>query len=224
MKHAIQHGFGLIELLFAVAIIGILAAFAIPAYSAYLNRSRFSEGMIFAQKALQDVYIFYQQNGYFPSSNIQLDEESIIATTNLSQVIIGSGGNVCIIFSGVYLTGTLLFSPNTENTATIWIDSSLSSVAPSNVNIAGNKITPCETPANSGVSPSVSPSATPASSPAPTPSPDTSSWNGNQVYWGGDTITYNGHTYRANWWTQGQNPETNNGVYPGSGQPWTRLD
>jgi len=45
-------------------------------------------------------------------------------------------------------------------------------------------------------------------------------WNASTAYVGGDTVTENGHTYKANWWTQGNDPATNNGA-TGSGQPWT---
>ena len=48
-------------------------------------------------------------------------------------------------------------------------------------------------------------------------------WSATQVYVAGNTASLNGVNYRANWWTQGQNPATNNGPYPGSGQPWTNI-
>jgi len=37
-------------------------------------------------------------------------------------------------------------------------------------------------------------------------------WNSTTAYWGGDIVTYNGQTYRAKWWTQGD--------IPGAGGPW----
>ena len=45
-------------------------------------------------------------------------------------------------------------------------------------------------------------------------------WNSTSVYTAGMTVSLNGIKYTANFWTQGQNPSTNNGG-PGSGQPWT---
>ena len=36
-----------------------------------------------------------------------------------------------------------------------------------------------------------------------------SEWSSTAVYVGGDEVTYNGNTYRAQWWTQGDEPGTN---------------
>ena len=45
-------------------------------------------------------------------------------------------------------------------------------------------------------------------------------WSSTQIYTGGMRASVNGINYLANFWTQGNNPATNNGG-PGSGQPWT---
>ncbi len=45
-------------------------------------------------------------------------------------------------------------------------------------------------------------------------------WSASAVYVGGDVASENGINYQANWWTQGNDPATNNGG-AGSGQPWT---
>lgn len=45
-------------------------------------------------------------------------------------------------------------------------------------------------------------------------------WSSNAVYVAGNTVSYDGKNYTANWWTQGNTPSTANGV-AGSGQPWT---
>src|ERR1044071_10058420 len=47
-------------------------------------------------------------------------------------------------------------------------------------------------------------------------------WNATTAYTGGMTASVTGVNYQANFWTQGQNPSTNNGG-PGSGQPWTNI-
>jgi chitinase len=47
-----------------------------------------------------------------------------------------------------------------------------------------------------------------------------SAWSSTAVYTGGMTASAGGVNYKANWWTQGQNPATNSGP-AGSGQPWT---
>jgi len=45
-------------------------------------------------------------------------------------------------------------------------------------------------------------------------------WSSTAIYTAGNMASENGINYTANWWTQGNNPATNNGG-PGSGQPWT---
>jgi type IV pilus assembly protein PilA len=63
-----QKGFTLIELMIVIAIIGILAAIAIPAYQNYLIRSQVTEGLSLADGYKTAVSEFYAQYGAFPSA------------------------------------------------------------------------------------------------------------------------------------------------------------
>ena len=69
MKKQLQKGFTLIELMIVVAIIGILAAIAIPAYSDYTIRAQVSEGLTLAGGAKAAVSEFVMDTGRFPSTN-----------------------------------------------------------------------------------------------------------------------------------------------------------
>ena len=69
IKHN-QQGFTLIELMIVVAIIGILAAIALPAYQDYTARSQMSEAMTLASGAKTAVTEFYTSEGQFPTGNV----------------------------------------------------------------------------------------------------------------------------------------------------------
>lgn len=65
----VQQGFTLIELMIVVAIIGILASVALPAYQGYTIRSQVTEGINLAAEAKTAVADFRAVNGTWPTSN-----------------------------------------------------------------------------------------------------------------------------------------------------------
>ena len=67
----VQQGFTLIELMIVIAIIGILAAVAIPAYNDYTVRARLSEVMVVASAAKTSASEYYLSTGNTPTSSTQ---------------------------------------------------------------------------------------------------------------------------------------------------------
>ncbi|HEZ6881668.1 TPA: pilin [Neisseria meningitidis] len=67
--NTLQKGFTLIELMIVIAIVGILAAVALPAYQDYTARAQVSEAILLAEGQKSAVTEYYLNHGEWPSNN-----------------------------------------------------------------------------------------------------------------------------------------------------------
>ena len=114
-----QKGFTLIELMIVIAIIGILAAIAIPAYQDYTVRAKVSEGLMLAGSAKLAVAETYDSTGAYSStqSGYGLPAAVSITGANVASVSVGATGTITVN----YATSGLGGSP-TANSTNITID------------------------------------------------------------------------------------------------------
>ena len=91
---AIQKGFTLIELMIVIAIIGILAVIALPAYQDYTARAQVSEAFSLAEGQKAAVIEYFADKGAYPTSNTDagVAAASQITGKYVKSVAIGGSG------------------------------------------------------------------------------------------------------------------------------------
>jgi len=135
----LQRGFTLIELMIVVAIIGILAAIAVPAYQDYTIKSRVSEGTSLVSAARTAVDVAFAE-GITLASMYQTHDSLGIATSSsykskyVSYVSMQANGNIAIGYtnektlSPKVIGKILIFTPTSMGANLKWTVSSGSTV------------------------------------------------------------------------------------------------
>jgi type IV pilus assembly protein PilA len=141
-----QQGFTLIELMIVVAIIGILAAIAIPAYQDYMTRTQVTEGMNLAAEAKTAISEFHAARGRFPDSAGSAGFTVTAASVSgnyVTSVAVGNSGGIDVTYgnrANNAITGNILtIRPGRNNAGgVVWVCGNASTPAGTTLGAATN--------------------------------------------------------------------------------------
>lgn len=124
MKTTNQKGFTLIELMIVIAIVGILAAVALPAYQDYTIRAKISEPLALLGEAKTSMTEYFIANGTLPATATQAGIRTVIGTAIVSTLAVDANGHLTVTLTadtslGGAASTTIKFSNTGTGSGTI---------------------------------------------------------------------------------------------------------